>query len=74
MSKVKTDGFMFQETCGLCRGTGVYVTSKCVLCNGTGVEEFLYPASAGPDAGCSHDAKTIDENGFAYCEDCGCPL
>ena len=31
MNKVKTDGFMFQETCDLCRGTGLYVISKCVL-------------------------------------------
>jgi DnaJ-class molecular chaperone len=65
---------MFQETCGLCRGSGLYGSSKCVVCDGAGVEKFLYPASAGPDAGCNHEAKIVDENGFAYCDDCGCPL
>jgi len=65
---------MFQETCGLCRGSGLYANSKCICCDGKGIEEFAYPASAGPDAGCNHEAKIVNENGFAYCDDCGCPL
>ncbi|MCL8603848.1 DUF2863 family protein [Proteus mirabilis] len=30
--------------------------------------------SLAPDDGCNHDAIITDENGFEFCEDCGCPL
>ncbi|MDM1717363.1 hypothetical protein [Thiopseudomonas alkaliphila] len=58
-----------EDTCPLCKGKGVYEESECSMCDGKGVMEY---SSLEPDDGCNHDAITTDENGFKFCEDCGC--
>jgi hypothetical protein len=62
---------MFEDTCPLCKGEGVYKKLECGYCDGKGVMEYR---SLAPDDGCNHDAIITDENGFEFCEDCGCPL
>lgn len=59
---------MFEDTCPLCKGKGVYENSECSMCEGKGVMEYKYLT---PDAGCNHETIEIDENGFKFCEDCG---